>query len=291
MKKIIDIFSEKERTFSLEFFPPKTEVGIKKLYEIAEAYADLKPDWFSVTYGAGGGTRDLTLDIVDNFQKIFNIPTMHHFSCVGETKAALREKIVEMESKNINNIFALRGDPPAGDENWKPAADGCKYAYELVEMIREHGDYFSIGVAGFPECHIDCPGKELDAIYLKKKIDTGGEFVITQIFFDNKDYFDYVDRLRKIGVTARILPGIMAITNYQKLISFCKTCGASVPQRVHDIFAPLDGDDEATYQAGLEFTIQQCKDLLDGGAPGIQFFTLNKLDPIREVVENIKHYF
>lgn len=291
MKKITDIFSEKEKTFSFEFFPPKTEVGMKKLYDIAETYAALKPDWFSVTYGAGGGTRDLTLDIVDKFQKRFNIPTMHHFSCVGDSRQSLAEKISEMKNRNIRNIFALRGDPPAGDQNWQPAVDGLEYCYQLIEMIRKHGDFFSIGVAGFPEGHINCPSKELDSIYLKKKIDTGGDFVITQIFFENKDYFEYVDRLRKAGVKARILPGIMSITNYQKLLSFCKGCGATVPQKVHDIFAPLDGDDEATYKAGLEFTIQQCNELLDGGAPGIQFFTLNKLDPVREVVESIKHYF
>ncbi len=291
MKKISDIFSEKERTFSFEFFPPKTEAGMVKLYEIAETFAALKPDWFSVTYGAGGGTRDLTLDIVDKFQKRFGIPTMHHFSCVGDSKQALAEKIEEMKRRNIRNIFALRGDPPAEDENWKPAVDGCEYCYQLIEMIRQHGDFFSIGVAGFPEGHIHCPNRELDSIYLKKKIDSGGDFVITQIFFENKDYFEYVERLRKAGVKERILPGIMSITNYQKLLSFCKGCGATVPQKIHDIFVPLDGDDEATYKAGVEFTTRQCQELLEGGAPGIQFFTLNKLDPVREVVENIKHYF
>jgi methylenetetrahydrofolate reductase (NADPH) len=291
MKKITDIFSEKQKTFSFEFFPPKTEAGMVKLYEIAETFAALKPDWFSVTYGAGGGTRDLTLDIVDKFQKRFGIPTMHHFSCVGDSRQALADKIEEMKRRNIRNIFALRGDPPRGDENWKPAANGCEYCYQLIEMIRKHGDFFSIGVAGFPEGHVNCPNRELDSIYLKKKIDAGGDFVITQIFFENKDYFEYVDRLRKVGVKARILPGIMSITNYQKILSFCKGCGATVPQKVHDIFAPLDGDDEATYKAGVEFTIQQCIGLLDGGAPGIQFFTLNKLDPVRKIVENIKYYF
>ena len=231
MKKITDIFSEKEKTFSFEFFPPKTEVGMKKLYDIAETYAALKPDWFSVTYGAGGGTRDLTLDIVDKFQKRFNIPTMHHFSCVGDSRQSLAEKISEMKNRNIRNIFALRGDPPAGDQNWKPAADGLEYCYQLIEMIRKHGDFFSIGVAGFPEGHINCPSKELDSVYLKKKIDTGGDFVITQIFFENKDYFEYVDRLRKAGVKARILPGIMSITNYQKLLSFCKGVVPLCPKR------------------------------------------------------------
>ncbi|MDD4873545.1 MAG: methylenetetrahydrofolate reductase [Dehalococcoidales bacterium] len=287
MKKIADIFSEKKRTFSFEFFPPKTEKGMEKLYEIAESFAALKPDWFSVTYGAGGGTRELTLNIVDDFQKRFGIPTMHHFSCVGDSRDALAAKISEIKSRDIRNIFALRGDPPVGVENWQSAADGCEYCYQLIELIRKHDDFFSIGVAGFPEGHINCPDKAKDSKYLKKKIDSGGDFVITQIFFDNKDYFEYVDRLRKAGVAARIIPGIMAITDYQKLLSFCKGCGATVPQKVHDIFSPLDGNEEATYKAGVNFTVEQCNGLLEGGAPGIQFFTLNKLDPIREIMGKI----
>ncbi len=288
MKKITDIFAEKEKTFSFEFFPPKTEKGMEKLHQIAESFASLKPDWFSVTYGAGGGTKELTLNIVDEFQKQFGIPTMHHFSCVGDSRDALAAKINEMKDRNIRNIFALRGDPPRGLDDWQPASDGCEYCYQLIEMIRKHDDFFSIGVAGFPETHINCPDKDLDSKYLKKKIDSGGDFVITQIFFDNKDYFEYVDRLRKVGVTARILPGIMAITDYQKLVSFCKMCGANIPQKVHDIFAPLDGDEEATYKAGVDFTVRQCNELLEGGAPGIQFFTLNKLDPVREIMGKIK---
>jgi methylenetetrahydrofolate reductase (NADPH) len=288
MKKITDIFAEKERTFSFEFFPPKTQAGIDKLYDVAEAFKLLEPDWYSVTYGAGGSTRELTTEIVDQLQKRFKVPTMHHFSCVGNSRDELAAKIREMKEKDIRNIFALRGDPPVGADSWQPAADGCEYCYQLIELIRRHDHFFSIGVAGFPEGHINCPSKALDSIYLKKKIDSGGDFVITQIFFDNRDYFEYVERIRAVGVPVRVIPGIMVITSYQKLLSFCKGCGATIPQKIHDIFAPLDGNAEATYRAGVEFTVAQCNELLDSGAPGLHFFTLNNLDPVREIMGKIR---
>ena len=162
-----------------------------------------------------------------------------------------------------------------------------EYCYQLIELIRTHGDFFSIGVAGFPEGHIDCPDKETDSRYLKIKIDAGGEFVITQLFFDNKDYFEYLERTKKVGVNVRIIPGIIPITNYQTLLRFCGTCGATIPQKVHDIFKPLDGNDEATYKAGVEFVVKQCEDLLAGGAPGLHFYSLNKIDPTREILSKI----
>lgn len=280
---------EKERTCSFEFFPPKTEKGREKLFETADAFKELKPDWFAVTYGAGGSTREATMDIVDELQRRFQVPTMHHLTCVGHSKDELKAVVGKMKEKNIRNILALRGDSPQGVEHWEPAADGLEYCYQLIELIRStYGDFFSIGVAGFPEGHIDCPDKETDSKYLKIKIDAGSEFVITQLFFDNKDYFEYLERVKKIGVRARIFPGIIPITNYQVLLRFCGTCGATIPQRVHDIFKPLDGDAEATYKAGVKFAVEQCNDLLEGGAPGLHFFALNKVEPTREIVSKIK---
>ena len=288
IRKITDILKEKERTYSFEFFPPKTAKGRERLPEVAKALTDLDPDWFAVTYGAGGSTREATMDIVDDLQKRFAVPTMHHFTCVGHSPSELEAVINKMKEKNIPNILALLGDPPQTEEGWEPAPDSLKYCYQLIRMIRAHNGFFSIGVAGFPECHIDCPDKETDAKYLKVKIDAGGEFVITQLFFDNQDYFEYLERVRKIGVTARIIPGILPITNYQTLLRFCKTCGANIPQRVHDIFGPLDGDEEATYSAGIQFTVEQCNELLSGGAPGLHFFTLNKLNPTLEIMNRIE---
>jgi methylenetetrahydrofolate reductase (NADPH) len=287
IRKIADILKEKKRTYSFEFFPPKTEKGEKKLFETASAFAGLQPDWFSVTYGAGGSTREKTMEIVDQLQKRFEVPVMHHFTCVGHNRTQLKAVMEEMKKRNICNILALRGDAPEGEKDWKPEADGLEYCYQLIELIRTHGDFFSIGVAGFPEGHIDCPDKQTDSKYLKVKIDAGGEFVITQLFFDNKEYFEYLDRAKKVGADVRIIPGIIPITNYQTLLRFCKTCGATIPQKVHDIFKPLDGNDEAIYKAGVEFVVKQCNDLLAGGAAGLHFYSLNKIDPTREILSKI----
>ena len=288
-RKISDILKEKERTYSFEFFPPKTDKGKEKLFETVSVFSSLKPDWFAVTYGAGGSTKGITMDLVDEFQKRFNVPVMHHFTCIGHSQAELKAMLAEMKKRGICNILALYGDPPQDVEHWEPAPDRLEYCYQLVELIRSNDNFFSIGVAGFPEGHIDCPDKETDSKYLKIKIDAGGDFVITQLFFDNKDYFEYVERVRKIGVTVRIIPGILPITDYQRLLRFCNTCGATIPQRVHDRFRPLDGNDEASYKAGVEFTVEQCNELLEGGAPGLHFYTLNKLDPTRDILNKIKH--
>ncbi len=288
IRKISDILKEKKRTYSFEFFPPKTEKGETKLFETASAFAELVPDWFSVTYGAGGSTREKTIEIADELQRRFEVPVMHHFTCVRHSKEELGRITGEMKRRNIRNILALRGDTPEDEESWIPAPDGLEYCYQLIELIRAHGDFFSIGVAGFPEGHIDCPDKETDSKYLRIKIDAGGEFVITQLFFDNKDYFEYLERTKKAGVNVRIIPGIIPITNYQTLLRFCKTCGATIPQEVHDIFKPLDGNDEATYKAGVEFVVKQCNGLLAGGAPGLHFYSLNKVEPTREILNKIE---
>lgn len=288
IRKIADILREKRRTYSFEFFPPKTEKGRIKLYERAGVFAELKPDWFSVTYGAGGTTRAMTMEIAGELQKRFDVPVMHHFTCVGHSRSELRVVLTEMRRRNIQNVLALRGDAPEGEKDWKPAPDGLEYCYQLIEMIRSFEGFFSIGVAGFPEGHVNCPDKETDSKYMKIKIDTGGEFIITQLFFDNKDYFEYVDRIRKTGVTVPILPGILPITDYQTLLRFCKTCGATITDEVHNIFKPLNGDAESTYKMGVEFAVKQCDELIKGGVPGLHFYTLNKIDPTREILSAIR---
>lgn len=289
IRKISDILKEKSLTYSFEFFPPKTEKGTERLYETAGELKKLNPDFLTVTYGAGGSTRETTMMIVDQLQKRFDIPVMHHLTCIGHTKDELAAMFLKMKGLGIRNILALRGDPPEGTKEWKSTPGGLDYAYQLCEFIRKlHGDYFSIGVAGFPECHINCPDKRMDSRYLKIKQDVGAELVITQLFFDNKCYLEYLERTKAIGVNLRIIPGILPITNYQALLKFCATCGANIPQAVHDIFKPLVGNEEATYKAGVEFAVKQCRELLDAGAPGLDFFTLNKIDPVREVLNKVR---
>lgn len=288
MKKISDIFKEKEKTYSFEFFPPKTTEAIEKLYETANAFKNLMPDFFTVTYGAGGSTRKLTTEIVDELQKRFKIPVMHHLTCIGHGKSELKTIIEKMKEKNVRNILALRGDPPKEIEHYAPSPDEFKYTYQLCEFIRSYEDFFCTGVAGFPEAHINSPDKETDTKYLKIKIDSGAEFVITQLFFNNDDYFEYLERTGKAGIKVRIIPGVLPITNYQLLLKFCGKCGATIPKKVHDIFKPLDANEKETYNAGVEFTVKQCNELLKNGAPGLHFYTLNKIDPVREIFYNIK---
>lgn len=285
VSKILDT---KEPTFSLEFFTPKTKEGVEKLYGVVEDFTLLKPDWFSITYGAGGTTKEFTTDLVYEIIKRFHIPTIHHLTCVGHSVAELRAILEDLISRNIFNILALRGDPPKGVKDWEPAPDGFEYCYQLIDLIKSYDAPLDIGVAGFPEGHVKCPDKETDSKYLKIKIDTGGSYVITQLFFDNKDYFDYVERIRRVGVKQKIVPGILPITNYPNLVKFCENCGATIPDFVHDKFAPIQDNEEATIEAGIEFAIKQCKELLDGGAPGLHFYTLNKLEPVKTIIEAIR---
>lgn len=288
IRKVSDIFKDKKRTYTFEFFPPKTPAGIAKLYETISELNKLGPDFVSVTYGAGGSTRGATLEICAEIQKRFDLTTMHHFTCVGHSQAELRSILDQMKKNNIRNVLALRGDPPQGVEKGESSADELKYCYQLCDLIKSYGDFFSIGVAGFPEGHVNCPDKETDSKYLKIKIEHGGEFVVTQLFFDNSIYFEYLERLKKVGVNVRVLPGILPITSYQGLLKFCNICGTTIPQKIHDIFKPLDGNDEATYKAGVDFAVAQCQELLNGGAPGIHFFTLNKVNPTKDIWERLE---
>jgi len=289
IKKISEILKEKARTFSFEFFSPKTPAGIVKLYDTVKELAKLNPDFISVTYGAGGSTRETTTKIVDDIQNKFNISVIHHLTCIGHTKDELVDIITKIKDIGVKNILALRGDPPQGVKEWKKIEGGLEYSYQLVELINSLcNKYFSIGVAGFPEGHMNCPDKALDSKYLKLKLDKSADFVLTQLFFENDIYFDYIKRVKKIGVNVRIIPGILPIINYEGLVKFCSNCGATIPKIVRDIFEPIKNDEQATYKAGVEFAVRQCRDLLDKGAPGLHFYTLNRVEPVREILRNIK---
>jgi len=289
MQRITDIFKKKNKTFSFELFPPKTDKGFEKLLETIAGLAALKPDYISVTYGAGGGSRDKTFDIVQRIQNTHHIPGVAHLTCVLNTKDDIRTILDNIFIRGIQNILALRGDPPLEHPDWKPGPDNFKYSSELVSFIREHfGEAFGIGVAGFPEGHLLCPDREKDADFLKIKVDNGADFVITQLFFNNQDYFDYVQRLKKRGVNARVIPGVLPVTNYQGLVKFCGLCGATVTNEVKKIFEPLQDDPEATLKAGIEFCVKQCRELLNSGAPGIHFYTLNKLHPVDTILSQIR---
>jgi methylenetetrahydrofolate reductase (NADPH) len=289
MKKITEVFQNKERTYSFELFPPKTEEGYQKLLHTIHELSNLKPDFISVTYGAGGGSRDKTFDIVQHIQERHGLIGVAHLTCVCHTKEEIKHILEQIKGRGIRNVLALRGDPPKDNPNWQPGNNNFKYSCELCAFIRQHfRDYFGIGVAGFPEGHILAPDRETDANHLKIKIDSGADYVITQLFFDNKDYFDYIERLRKRGVAARVIPGIIPITDYQSLIRFCQICGATITPEIHRIFDPIQNDKDATLKAGIEFAIRQCRELLNSGAPGLHFYTLNKLNPTDIILSEVQ---
>ncbi|HOW35796.1 MAG TPA: methylenetetrahydrofolate reductase [NAD(P)H] [Candidatus Omnitrophota bacterium] len=289
MKKLSDILNQRQKTYSFEFFPPKTEAGYQNLLATIEKLATLKPDFMSVTCGAFGGNRERTAEIVEHIQNKHRILGVQHVTCIGNTREEIKEILDKTKSRGILNVLALRGDPPQDNPNWQPGKNNFRYSYELCEFIRSaYGDYFSIGVAGFPEGHVLCPDKEQDARYLKMKIDAGADYVISQLFFENKDYFKYVERLRKLGVRNPIIPGIIPITDYQNIVNFCKKCGASIPKKVHDIFAPIAGDPQKTISEGIKFAVNQCRELLKNGAPGLHFYTLNKVQPVDTIFREVR---
>jgi methylenetetrahydrofolate reductase (NADPH) len=249
VKKISDILKEKDKVFSFEFFPPKTKKSEKKLYKDLESLLELKPDFTSVTYGTGRSSKEgRTTRIVENIQKRFNIPAMHHLTCINHPIDELRQIIDTLQEKKIRNVLALYGDIPEGLLNFEPPKDTLDYCYQLCQMLRSYDDYFSVGVAGFPEGHVDAPDKETDLKYLKIKLDSGAQFVITQFFFNNEDYFDYIKRAHQIGIKQKIIPGIFPITDYSKVIKFSKKMGATVTDNIHDIFRSIADDKEATYR-------------------------------------------
>lgn len=285
--RITDMLAKFGRTFSFEFFPPKTADGEKNLYETVEILRKYNPSFVSVTYGAGGSTRQKTVEIVSRIKNELGIEAMAHLTCVGSARAEILSVLDRLKEEGIENVLALRGDPPQGDSKFVPHPDGFRYAYELTTAIRRHYD-FTIGVAGYPEGHIESESKEKDLEHLKRKIDAGAQFVITQLFFDNRDYFDFVVRARRIGITVPIIPGIMPVTNYAQIQKFTKMCGAKLPKVMIDTLESIHHRDDEVKAFGVEYAVGQCQDLLDRGAPGIHFYTLNKSPSTRAIFSRLK---
>ncbi|HWD92676.1 MAG TPA: methylenetetrahydrofolate reductase [NAD(P)H] [Verrucomicrobiae bacterium] len=287
-----DIYAAKiaagKPVISFEFFPPKTEEGDRNLLEkTLPALLQSKPDYCSVTYGAGGSTRDKTLMIVDRIQKEQHLTAVAHLTCVSATKEEIRGLLEQIRSLGVRNVLALRGDPPGGGA-FQMTSGGFEYSNQLVEFIREF-DHFSIGVAGFPEGHIACKaGKHVDWGYLKNKIDAGADYVLTQLFFDNADYYEFRDHLRKQGVKIPIVPGIVPILNAAQIKKFTAMCGARIPESLGTKLDAIGADEAAATEFGIEYATRQCEDLLRNGAPGIHFYTLNKAHSTVNVLKNLR---
>ena len=274
---------------SVEFFPPKTDEGDRSLFEkTLPALQAIQPLYCSVTYGAGGTTRDKTLAIVDRIQREFDLTTMMHLTCVNATLTELRAVLDEARARGVRNILALRGDPPGGAGPWVKTEGGFEYSAQLVAFLRELGG-FNIGTAGFPEGHMaQAGGKQVDWGFLADKVRAGADFVVTQLFFDNADYYEFRDHLNKqLGVDVPLIPGLLPVMARNQTKKFTQMCGARLPEPFLNRLEALGDDDSAVTDFGIEYCSRQVEDLLRNGAPGIHFYTLNKAHSTVQVVRNL----
>ena len=277
------IAASDEPVFSFEFFPPKTDEGEKNLRLTLEDLRAFEPDFVSVTYGAGGGTRARTVEVTKWLKQDLGIEAMAHLSCVGATREELQEILDDVAAAGIENVLALRGDPPRGETEWRPHPGGLQYSTELASLIAERYP-FAVGAACFPEVHPEAPDMAHDLRFLRQKVEAGASFLITQLFFDNELYFRFVEEARAVGIEVPILPGIMPITDVGQIKTITGMCGASIPQRLLEALEWRAADRDAVLQLGVAYATLQCAELLARGAPGIHFYTLNRSPATRAIL-------
>lgn len=294
--RVTDIFASRKTTFSFEFFPPKSAEASEKLYANIRELEVLKPSFVSVTYGAGGATRDLTHDLVLRIKRTTTLDPIPHLTCVCHKKPEIRSILERYAAEGVSNILALRGDPPKGRPNYDRSADDFRYAADLVEFVRKFNEEevhpdprgFGIGVAGFPEGHPDTPNRLAELDNLKRKIDAGADYICTQLFFSNSDFYDYRERCRLIGIEVPIIAGIMPVTSRTGMIRMAElAAGARYPAGLLRALARCGDDNQAIERVGIHWATEQCRDLLDNEVDGIHFYTLNRSDATRRIYENL----
>ena len=285
--RIDRILGNRRPVFSFEFFPPKTDDGQRTLEGTLEILKDDTPDYVSVTYGAGGTTRERTVEITKWIKQNLGIEAMAHLSLVGEAEERLVEILEEIQAAGIENVLALRGDPPRGETEWTPHPGGLHYSVELIRLVKERFD-FSIGAACFPEVHPEAPDRETDLRYAREKVEAGAGFLITQLFLDNELYFDFVEAARDAGIGVPIIPGIMPITNLSQIKTITGMCGATIPAELERELEGRADDPEAVVELGVAYATLQCSDLLARGAPGIHFYTLNRSPATRAILAALR---
>jgi methylenetetrahydrofolate reductase (NADPH) len=289
--KIADLYGHGRPVFSFEFFPPRTDEAAE---ELIEAVGELKdryhPDFVSVTYGAGGGTRERGISVVERIQAQLGLPTMAHLTCVGHTADELDGVVDELVGHGVSNILALRGDPPKGEREFQVHAGGYAHATDLIEHLRARPDLANLGIgaACYPEDHPESPSKEDDMRWTLAKQEAGADFFITQLFFDNEDYFRSLERAEAAGITIPIVPGIMPITNVAQVERFTKMCGAKIPPRLMERLEKRRDEPGRVMATGIEWAIDQSIELLDRGVPGLHFYTLNKSEATRTILAGVR---
>jgi methylenetetrahydrofolate reductase (NADPH) len=285
--KIATAYGPGKFGLSFELFPPKTPQGEANLFQHVARLVAYRPSLITCTYGAGGSTQEKTLEIVARVHREFQLPVATHLTCVGRTVDQLREYLRQAQAEGIANVVALRGDPPKGDAAFSAVAGGLSYASELVKLIRGEFAAFGIAVAGYPETHQEAPSAAADLANLKRKVDAGGDVVITQLFYDNADFLRFRDRCVALGIGVPIVPGLLPITNFSQIKRITALCGARLPADLVQGLEAAGEDDEAQFSVGVEFAIRQTQELVDAGVPGVHFYVLNRSEATSAVLGQV----
>jgi methylenetetrahydrofolate reductase (NADPH) len=273
---------------SFELFPPKTPQGVTALFHHVERLVEFKPSFITCTYGAGGSTQETTLEIVSRVHREFSLPVATHLTCVGRTVGELRDYLRAAQAGGVDNVVALRGDPPKGDMVFKPVEGGLRYANELVALVRGEFPGFGIAVAGYPEKHQEAPDLDTDLANLARKAKAGADVIVTQLFYNNDDFFHFRDRCQALGISQPIVPGLLPVTNLAQIQRITSLCGAKLPAEFVKALESAGDDADAQFAAGVEFATRQTQELVDAGVPGIHFYVLNRSEAATEVLRNVR---
>ncbi len=280
-----EIYSGESTAISVEIFPPKTPDGDQALFDTLDRLAVFQPDFVSCTYGAGGSTRDRTIELCREIQSRYRLAATAHLTCVGSTRDELVEWISRVQAAGIGNIMALRGDPPQGDETFTAVAGGLEHANQLVELIRGVSSDLGVGVAGYPEVHPEAADATRDLDNLKRKVDAGADAVFTQLFYVNDSFLRFRDRCGASGITVPVVPGIMPVTEFSRIQRIATLCGAKIPGELSDRLEAVQDDRDAQLAVGVEYAVEQCRELIDAGVPGIHFYALNRSQACARILE------
>jgi methylenetetrahydrofolate reductase (NADPH) len=283
-KRLKDLLSANQPVWSFEVFPPKTAAGLESMYAAVDRLMAFKPAYFSCTFGAGGSTQGPTLDICSEIMRRHGVATMAHLTCVGLTVDALRDFVRQAKARGTSNIMALRGDPPKGQEGFRKVEGGLGYANELVALIHREFPDMGIGVGGYPETHQEASSPEDDLRHLKVKVDAGADAVVCQLFYDNADYYRFVERCRKLGIQVPLVPGLLPIVNFPQIQRITSLCGAKLPKALYSELEKHKDDPAATARIGAEHARKQTEDLIRQGAPGVHFYVLNQAEAAHQVL-------
>jgi methylenetetrahydrofolate reductase (NADPH) len=273
---------------SFELFPPKTPQGVASLFQHVARLTEFKPSYITCTYGAGGSTQETTLEIVARVHREFRLPVATHLTCVGRTVDQLREYLRTAVGMGVGNVVALRGDPPKGDSAFRPVDGGYRYANELVCLVHSEFPDLGIAVAGYPEKHQEAPSHDVDLANLKRKVDCGADIIITQLFYNNEDFFRFRDRCHALGIKLPIVPGLLPVTNFAQIKRITSLCGAQLPAKFVEQLEAAGEVADDQFKIGVDFATQQTQELLDAGVPGIHFYVLNRSEAAAEVLQNVR---